>query len=609
MTGRVLTLDGLISKDEIGCRIANMWVEWNGLRAPWLADVEEVRKYVYATSTKQTSNSSLPWKNSTTIPKMCQIRDNLYANYMATLFPKRRWLEWEAGDRKSNDREKRKAILDYMGYVLAQDRFKLEAGKLVMDYIDYGNCFATAEWIDERQTVNDPPVKVGYVGPALRRISPLDIVFNPTAPTFTEAPKIVKSLVSMGEIKKILESQSTDENRQAYEDLFKYLNEIRGKARDTGVDEIKAVDAYFQMDGFGNFRDYLRSDVVEILTFYGDLYNYETQEFMQNVKIMVVDRHKVIAQGPNPSYFGFPPIFHVGWRVRQDNLWAMGPLANLVGMQYRIDHIENLKADAFDLLVFPPLKIKGYIQDFTWGPMVKIQCGDEGDVEPMPPAFQILQANVEISNYANTMEEMAGSPKEAMGIRSPGEKTAFEVQRLENAWSRLYSSKTAQFEEQGVERWINAMLEMSRRNLSGVQEISVFDDEYKLQVFTSLTPDDLVGVGTLRPVAARNFAEKAEMVQNLTSLYASGLAQDQGIMVHFSGIGIAGMLEYGLNLEQWGIVQENIRISEQADTQRLQQSAQQQVQMENMTPSGLTPDDHSASVDAVPAPDTSQFAQ
>lgn len=609
MTGRVLHVDDLLNKDSIGVQIAGYWTEWNGYRAPWLQNVEEIRRYVYATDTRQTSNSKLPWKNSTTIPKMCQIRDNLYANYMATLFPKRRWYEWEAGDKDSNGIEKRKAILDYMRYTTSQDRFKLEAGKLVQDYIDYGNCFATVEWIDERQTTEQPPVKIGYVGPTIRRISPLDIVMNPTAPAFIEAPKIVKSIVSIGEIKKILEAQSTDENREAYEKLYDYLIEIRGKARDTGVAEIKAQEAYFQMDGFGSFRNYLKSDVVEILTFYGDMFNWDTKEYMQNAKIMVVDRHKVIFQGTNPSYFGFPPIFHVGWRPRQDNLWAMGPLDNLVGMQYRIDHIENLKADAFDLLIFPPLKVTGYVQDFKWGPMEKIFVGDEGNVEIIAPPFQILQANVEIQNYMVQMEEMAGSPREAMGIRSPGEKTAFEVQRLENAWSRLYASKTAQFEEQLIERLLNAMLELSRRNLSGVQQISVFDDEYKFQVFSMLAPEDLVGTGTVRPVAARNYAEKAEMIQNLSQLYASGIAQDPAIMTHMSGWEIARILEYGLNLEQYKVVQQNIRVTEQADTQRMVQTAQEQVAMEGQTPSGLTPDDHSMSVDQVPMIDPTSMMQ
>ncbi|MCL5460301.1 hypothetical protein M3M33_16810, partial [Loigolactobacillus coryniformis] len=74
-----------------------------------------------------------------------------------------------------------------------------------------------------------------------------------------------------------------------------------------------------------------------------------------------------------------------GWRERQNNLWAMGPLANLIGMQYRLDHIENMKADLFDLTTFPPMKIKGVVSDFEWGPMEKIFVDSDGDVELLTP--------------------------------------------------------------------------------------------------------------------------------------------------------------------------------------------------------------------------------
>jgi len=99
------------------------------------------------------------------------------------------------------------------------------------------------------------------------------------------------------------------------------------------------------MDGFTNFRAYLLSDMVEVLTFYGDWYDPYTDTFEKNRVITVVDRHKLIENKPNPSFFGYPPIVHSPWRRKQDNLWGMGPLANLVGMQYRMDHIENMAAD------------------------------------------------------------------------------------------------------------------------------------------------------------------------------------------------------------------------------------------------------------------------
>lgn len=593
MAGRVVELHNLITKDDLGTQIANLWWTWNTARQPWIQLQEEKRKYIFATDTRQTSNSKLPWKNTTTIPKLCQIRDNLFANYMATLFPKRKWLQWDADNEESNAPEKRESIVAYMRHCLNQDRFKTEAAKLVLDYIDYGNVFGTVEWIDERQTVGSPAVQVGYVGPSIRRVSPLDIVFNPTAPSFSESPKIVRSLVTIGELKKILESQSTHEDKAAIQELYDYLVDIRIEAKSQHVSDITSVESFYNVDGFTSYMTYLTSDYVEILTFYGDIYDYEAKEFLQNQKIMVVDRHKVIAKKPNPSYFGFPPIFHVGWRVRQDNLWAMGPLDNLVGMQYRIDHIENLKADVFDLLTFPPLKVKGYVEDFKWGPMERIYCGDEGDVEILAPPFQVLQANIEIQNLTAIMEEMAGSPKEAMGFRTPGEKTAHEVQKLENAASRIFINKTGQLEEQLFERLLNAMLEMSRRNLQGVMSIPIFDDDYKVQMFEQLTPEDIVGAGTLKPVAARHFAEKAELVQNLTNLYNSAVGQDPMVLQHFSSINTAKMLENVLNLEDWKIVIPNVRISEMAEAERMKNAADESTIVEAGTPTGLTPDDFS----------------
>lgn len=99
MAGKTLDLDNYVTKDQLGCRLSEMWLTWNTFRQPWISKTREIREYVYATDTTTTTNSSLPWTNKTTIPKLTQIRDNLYANYMATMFPKRRWLKWEGADR------------------------------------------------------------------------------------------------------------------------------------------------------------------------------------------------------------------------------------------------------------------------------------------------------------------------------------------------------------------------------------------------------------------------------------------------------------------------------------------------------------------------------
>lgn len=591
MAGRTLDITSILNPDMLGTQITEMWIRFDNSRAVQKSRWSELRNYLYATDTSTTSNATLPWKNKTTTPKLTQIRDNLFANYMATIFPKRRWLVWEGSDEDSEQSEKKDAIESYMYWVCSQPYFKQEIQKLIYDYIDYGNVIVAPEWRDEQVEAGHDRVKRGYVGPVPRRINPLDVVLNPTAPSFADSPKIIRSIVSIGELKQMLEwpNKGTEEGRVA-EELFNYFKNIRELAADNSVKAWNEKDSMYAMDGFDSFRSYLQSPYIEVLTFYGDIYDYDNNTFLKNHKITVVDRHKVIDKQIDPSTFGRPQIFHSGWRMRQDNLWAMGPLENLVGMQYRIDHLENLKADCFDLIAFPPLKIKGYVNDFVWGPFERINVGEDGDVTVLSPDVNVMQSNLEIEQLMAKMEEMAGAPKEAMGFRTPGEKTMYEVQRLENAASRIFQNKIAHFEEQILEPLLNSMLELAVRYGADVS-VRTVDPEFGAVMFSNISTEDLTGKGAIRPIAARHFAESAQLIQNLTNFYASAIGQDPDVRRHFSSIKTARMLEVLLEVEDYDLVEENVRVGENADAQRMVQAVSEDVFTEQQTPAGLTPSD------------------
>jgi hypothetical protein len=599
MAGKVLQLFDLITPDQLGCSIANMWVEWNTGRQFKVSEWREVREYIYATDTRHTTAGKLPWSNSTTLPKLTQIRDNLYANYIASMFPKRKWLNWEGSTGRDEDAQKTKAIKDYMMWAVNQPQFKEEVKKLVLDYIDYGNCFVTSEWVDESVEDELTGIKTGFIGPRPVRISPHDIVFNPIAPSFSNTPKITRSLMTIGEAKEILERMSsTETDKELAKEVFDYAMGIRsnvtGMSNQFGATDVQEQDRMFQVDGFQSFQYYLRSDYMELLTFQGDIYDKYNNQLLKNYMIVVIDRHKIAIKKPNPFPLAGQPIHHAGWRIRQDNLWAMGPLDNLVGLQYRLDHITNMKSDILDLTTYPVIKIKGSgtVSDFEWGPMEKIFVDSDGDVEMMAPDVQALQLNVEEQGIQSIMEEMAGSPKEAMGFRTPGEKTAFEVQRLENAASRIFQNKISQFEEQIIEPLLNDMLVLAKQYLSQA-DIRIIDDEFGSVYFDTITKSDLSANGRLKPIAARHFAEQAELVQNLTNFSQSALGQMQSIQQHFSSVKMAEMIEDALNLEEYDVYQPFVGISEQAEAQRLAQTAQEQLMNEMQTPSGLTPDDYS----------------
>lgn len=587
---KVLEIEDIMSPDQVALTIAEQYLSWETSRSLKVSEWEEIQRYVFATDTSKTGNSKLPWSNKTTIPKLCQIRDNLHANYMAALFPQRKWITWEGSSRADETAQKRKAIESYMGWSVDRNDFYDEIAKLVYDYIDYGNCFSTVEWVDKTQTLGSGNQKYGYVGTVPRRIAPTDIVFDPTATSFEDSPKIVRSYLSLGEVKDTLLSPTlSEEDRKYYTELITYLEQIRERVA-TFDGQTTVKNAIYSVAGFGSWQEYLCSDTVEILTFYGNIYNEESGKLERNRIVKIVDRHKLISNVENPSFFGKSVIFHSGWRVRPDNLWAMGPLDNLVGMQYRIDHLENMKADVFDLIAYPVLKIKGNVEDFTWGPFERILVGDDGDVSVVSPPHQTLLADNQIEKLEAKMEEMAGSPREAMGFRTPGEKTMYEVQRLELAAGRMFISKISQFERQQIEEILNAMLELARRKMTP-QVIRVFDSEFDIAVFKDLSPEDITGSGRLRPVAARHFAEKATMVQNLTSFFNSAAGRDPLMMNHFSSIAMAKLWENLLGLEQYGVITENIRVSETAEAQKLQQSAQEEVMMNSQTAAGFVEGD------------------
>lgn len=598
MAAKVLQLNDILAPDMLASKISNIWLEWDTYKQDSKVKWREIRQYLNATDTSYTSNNKLPWNNKTTIPKLTQIADNLAANYMASIFPKRKWLVWEGMSPKDAAKDKIDSIRDYMSWVIDQQWYKDTVQVLINDYIQYGNCFTTVEWTDDRVELDDK-TQVGYVGPKLLRISPLDIVFNPTASDFAHTPKIVRSLVSMGEAKEILERMSlSDGDKEIANALYQRMLEYRNTAVELSTDDTALQDIY-KMEGFGNFRNYLESGYVEMLSFYGDLYDRQNNTFYKNYQICVMDRCQLAFKKPNPSYFGQAPIYHSGWRTRQDNLWAMGPLDNLVGMQYRLDHIENMKADLFDLTAFPPFKVKGIVEDFTWGPLEQVVVDADGDVELMTPKVDIMQFNTEMKQYLDLMEEMAGAPKEAMGFRTPGEKTMYEVQSIENAYGRIYQNKISQFEEQQIEPSLNAMLELARRNMDQTV-IRVVDDEFKISTFKTLSPTDITGAGRIRPLAARHFAEKAQRLQNITGLFNSPIGKI--VLPHTSSVKMAQLADNLLEIEDWGIFQPYVQIVEQAEAAKMQNATQEEVGHQAQTPASVTPGD-------TPAHQVSQLPQ
>jgi hypothetical protein len=590
---KTVTFDELYpgGADQLAEEINNLYMKWRSDRRVWEREKLELRNYLFATDTTTTTNATLPWKNKTTVPKLTQLRDNLHANYMAALFPSDDWFDWVAADKDSASKTKAETIKSYMKTKLAQTNFVEEVSKLVLDYIDYGNAFGEVTYEHETHSAADGGVGLVYSGPRLTRISPYQIVFDLTAKNFDAAPKITRSLWTLGDLEKRMKTNPEDVGwvRGAI-DRMKEARKAYSMAMDANS---QAEVTGFKMDGFGSLSDYYTSGYIEILEFEGDLYDLKEGKLYENHRIVVGDQKIVLYKAPFTSWLGRSNKKHAGWRLRPDNLMAAGPLDNLVGMQYRLDHLENLRADVMDQIAHPVVYERGYVEEWQWGPGEKIHGDTESEVTVLSPDATALAADFQIDRLLALMEELAGAPKQAMGIRTPGEKTAYEVQTLENAAGRIFQNKVTHFEKVFIEPVLNAMLASARQNLDGIETISSVDDQLGATLFTEIKPEDLKANGKLRPQGARHFAAKATMVQNLNNLMSSFAWQDQGIRAHFSGLAIAKAFEELLGVGKFSIVRENVAVAEGLETARISQAAQDTAMAEGMVDSqtaGITED-------------------
>jgi AraC-like DNA-binding protein len=206
--------------------------------------------------------------------------------------------------------------------------------------------------------------------------------------------------------------------------------------------------------------------------------------------------------------------------------------------------------------------------------------GEEGDVGYLSPDTTALNADFQIQNLENKMEALAGAPREAMGIRSAGEKTAFEVQQLMTAAGRIFQHKTAHFERVFLEPILNDMLEAARRNMDYADTVRVLNEDTGLAFFEQITKEDIKANGKIIPMGARHFAERANRIQSLTQLYQLKLA-DPSIAAHMSGKEFARILSEELG--EPAVFGENISVTEQLETQRMATEAQVEFEEEQQT--------------------------
>ena len=566
-SGVVLTVGDI---DQIAVRIGEMWDKYNTERINALNTGEEARQYVFATDLDTTGSAIQPHKNRTHQPKLTQLSDTLQSQYYEASLSMPRFFKFKGAT--PEDFEKAIRVEAWVRTKLEQKKFRETIGRqLLADYTNYGNCFAEVNYIIEV----DDQGRTLYKGPDITRVAPIDIVFNNRAANFSTAPKITRHLMHIAKLKELPSKFPNSGFRGSTID--KAIDSRLDNFLDDWVQILK--DRGLNFDGYGGYDAYFKTGLAEVLVYRGDVFNPSTGESNINRVVYVVDRVHVIRDEPTRSPKNFDGLHHAGWRVRNDNLWAQGPLDNLLGMQYRINHLENAKADAFDLIINPPLFIKGIdIQEPSEGyaPGASYYGGVEEDVKMLVLDKGVLSTNNEIAAYHRMMEDFAGAPPDSRGIRTPGEKTAFEVQKLDANATMMFVDKARNFERM-LETILKEIFELMLVNFDGADYAEIFDDENGVALLKELSQEDVNARGEFVAVGARHWVRRNRETVELQN-FQLGPMQDPKVRMHIKGIDLAKLYERKLQLEDEKLVEAFAGVKEDVQAQAIAQAEQQSLQ-------------------------------
>ena len=567
--GAVLTVTGV---DEVAARISELWERYNTERRTALTMNEEARRFVYSTDIDTTSADILPHKNRTHQPKLTQIADTLKSQYYEASLSMPEFYRFPAprGIKASISRSMEK----WIRVKLEERKFRETVGReLINDFVDYGNCFVSVDYVIERNSKGE----IKYTGPCWKRVSPMDMVFNPRVP-FSKSAKLEKMSVHVADIKewpKMFPKSGFKEGT-----IDKAISTRHPEGIDDWVEVLK--NRGINMDGYGGYDNYFKQDMAEIIVYRGDVFDPDSNTTQRNRVVYIMDKVHVIRNEPSAAPSGFDGIHHAGWRLRPDNGWGQGPLDNLVGMQYRIDHLENLKADVFDLIAQPVLFVKGDdIQEPAEGyrPGAVYYGGVDSDVKYLTPDPTALNADNQIANYHRLMEEFAGAPPESRGIRTPGEKTAFEVSKLDQNATMMFVDKTRIFERM-LETMLKETFEVMMLNFDIEDYKDIFGASEEADALEILAQQNTLARGEFTAMGARHWTRRNRETLEMNN-FMSGPLQDPKVRNHINGFSLAEYWERKLNIEDEGIVEENAGVKEDVRVQAIAQQEAAAIQEES----------------------------
>ena len=207
-----------------------------------------------------------------------------------------------------------------------------------------------------------------------------------------------------------------------------------------------------------------------------------------------------------------------------------------------------------------------------------------GSVSDIRPDSTVLTFDNQIMMHRDLARTSARLPQQLAGFRTAGEKTATEVQSLNDGAFRGFINKVSQVEEDLLEPFVQAELRIAKENFSSIIKV-LEEDEEGILLTTSITEEDLSANGKLIPHGSRRFSRQLQQLQGLTQLANTQIGQM--VAPHINTYNLAKTVEELYGFDKFGFVNKFASIDEQMEMEERSMLAQQEMVQQSSEPTSL----------------------
>jgi hypothetical protein len=482
-----------------------------------------------ASALKRVGDIETGWRHQLSGAKAYEAVETIVGYLMAATFPNRDWFGVEPMSPHTDDNLHLSRLLKkHVTNKLDESGFKSEWAIFLRQLVVTGTSVVALPWRTESEMTHyyeemaplvegeDPTYAVRdsvydtYDAPGIEVLDVFDCYIDPSTNDPNKSAFIRKLIISKGELIDAAKDGTYDITPKEVIDAK--------STQDGGLDTSSSRQNQLKTFEGLQTQAWAPTELVELIEYWGDLYDPETGECDGNVVVTLLGSD-VIGYQKSPFWCGKP--FIIGTYSRTGHSpYGFGGIQPVLGLLHQLDIITNQRLDNLELAInnMWTLKSDGVLQpdEVYTEPGRVFQVGDHSDLQPLASQSQawavtyqeagLLEATVDKSfgtgNYISSNQQRSGERV-----------TATEVAAVRDAGGNRLSTVHKHIEETALIPFLGKVFAMIQQHTTSPVTVRVAGDGADEYGYWQLDPTDFSIPVKLRPIGSDNIIERKAYVQ------------------------------------------------------------------------------------------------